>query len=145
MNHSPTYKMLTAPAHHTLPCVVAAVIVRNNGTHLLPEAYLYGATVVSGWMVFSELEQAAPAGPSNPCHPAPRLQSLTIGQSVDCLGLVWSGQRTQCTTALGVPLVAIVRRRVRAGKKRASSDATKLPQWRSYAVVRLQGGPNLRL
>ena len=119
--------------------------MRNNGEHLLPEAYLCNGTVVSGWMVFSELQVAAPVGPSNPCHPAPRLPSLIIGQSVDCLGLVWSGQGNRSTTALGVTLVAIVRMRVRAGKKRASSGATKLPQWRSYAVVGLRGAPNLRL
>ena len=86
--------------------------MRHNGETQLPEGYLYGGAVVSGWMAFSELQQAAPAGPSNPCHRAPRLPSLTVGERVDCLGLVWSGQGDRCTTALAVKLVAIVRRRI---------------------------------
>jgi hypothetical protein len=118
---------------------VAGVITQNNGRALVPEAYLYGRKLMAGWETFSELQQAKPAGASNPCHPEPRLPPLTIGQLVDCGGLTWSGQGNLCSSALAVPLVAIVRRRVRPGKK---ADATKLPQWRRYAVVQLEGGPN---
>lgn len=122
------------------------MITRNHGTTLLPEAYLYGKKLISDWETFLEVQQPVPTGLSNPCHPVPRLPNLAVGQLVDCDGLVSSGQGTT-TSALAVPLVAIVRRRVRPGKKHAINKAgkVKLPQWRSYAVVGLRGGPNLRL